>query len=85
VLQGLKAMQIEETAKDIVKNVEQLGRHLKSYEEYYGKLGNALSTAVNQYTLTGKEFKKIDKDIFKVTGMTLGLETVALEKPNNEE
>lgn len=81
VLQGLKAMQIEETAQDIVKNVEQLGKHLKSYEEYYVKLGNSLSTSVNHYTQAGKEFKKIDKDILKITGESLSIETLALEKP----
>ena len=32
VLQGLKAMQIEESAKDIVKRVGELGNHLRSYE-----------------------------------------------------
>ena len=42
VLQGLRALQIEETAKDIVKRVGELGKHLKSYEEYNLKLGNAL-------------------------------------------
>lgn len=84
VLQGLKAMRIEETAKDIIKNVGQLGKHLKSYEEYYGKLGNALSTTVNQYTLAGKEFKKIDKDILRITGEALEIETIALEKPDSE-
>lgn len=84
VLQGLKAMRIEETAKDIIKNVDQLSKHLKSYEEYYGKLGNSLSTAVNQYNLAGKEFKKIDKDILRVTGEALDIETIALEKPGSE-
>lgn len=84
VLQGLKSMKIEETAKDIIKNVEQLGKHLKSYEEYYGKLGNSLSTAVNQYNLAGKEFKKIDKDILRITGEVLAVETITLEKPDSE-
>ncbi len=84
VLQGLKAMQIEETAKDIIKNVEQLGKHLGTYEDYYSKLGNALSTTVNQYNLAGKEFKKIDKDILKITGEAVEIETIALEKPEIE-
>lgn len=84
VLQGLKALKIEETAKDIIKNVEQLGKHLKSYEEYYLKLGNSISTTVNQYTLAGKEFKKIDKDILRITGEALEIETVSLEKPEVE-
>jgi DNA recombination protein RmuC len=85
VLQGLKAMQIEETAKDIIKNVEQLGKHLKSHEEYYSKLGNAISTTVNHYNLAGKEFKKIDKDILRITGEAVGVETLILEKPDLEE
>ncbi len=84
VLQGLKAMKIEETAKDIIKNVEQLSKHLGAYEEYYGKLGSAISTTVNQYNLAGKEFKKIDKDILKITGEALQIEAVALEKPDLE-
>src|SRR3990167_6383408 len=46
VLQGLKAMEIEEKAKEIIKKVEDLGKHLKSYDEYHGKLGNALGTVV---------------------------------------
>ncbi len=85
VLQGLKAMRIEETAKDIIKNVGELGKHLKSYEEYHNKLGNSLNTTINQYMLAGKEFKKIDKDIMRITDEALGIETVALEKPDRDD
>ncbi len=85
VLQGLKAMQIEETAKDIIKNVEQLGKHLKSHEEYYAKLGNAISTTVNHYNLAGKEFKKIDKDIMRITGEATEIDVAVLEKPDLDE
>jgi len=85
VLQGLKAMQIEEKAKDIIKRVEELGKHLKGYEEYHGKLGNALSTVVNHYNTTGKELKKIDKDVLRITGETPGLETPVLVRPESEE
>ncbi len=84
VLQGLKAMQIEETAKDIVKRVGELGNHLKKYEEYHCKLGNALGTAVNHYNAGGKEFKKLDKDITRITGESVGLETPLLDKPEEE-
>lgn len=85
VLQGLKALQIEETAKDIVKRVDDLGKHLKGYEEYHMKLGNALSTTVNHYVASGKEFKKIDKDILKVTGTSIGFEPLLVEKPALDE
>lgn len=82
VLQGLKALQIEESAKHIKTNVENLQRHLKSYEEYHSKLGNALGTAVNQYNMSGKEFKKVDKDMLKITGESLVEDLPILDKPD---
>jgi len=85
VLQGLKAMQIEETAKDIVKRVDELGKHLKSYEDYHSKLGNSLSTAVNHFNNSNKEFRKVDKDVMRITGTTTGIETLVLEKPESDE
>lgn len=85
VLQGLKAMQIEETAKDIIKRVDELGKHLKSYEDYHGKLGNTLATTVNHYNASGKELRKIDKDVMRITGESIGLEPLTLEKPESEE
>lgn len=85
VLQGLKAMQIEESAKDIVKRVEELGKHLKSYEEYHGKLGSSLSTVINHYNSTSKELKKVDKDVLRITGSTPGIEIELLDKPSAEE
>lgn len=85
VLQGLKAMQIEETAKDIVKRVDELGKHLRSYGEYHDKLGNSLATAVNHYNASGKEWKKLDKDVMRIAGVAPGLETLVLGKPEREE
>src|ERR1035437_1253536 len=85
VLQGLKALQIEESAKEIIKKVEDLGKHLKSYNEYHSKLGNSLSTVINHYSSSNKELKKIDKDIFRITGTGAGIEPLVLEKPNFED
>lgn len=85
VLQGLKAMQIEESAKDIVKRVGELGTHLRVYEELHQKLGNALSTVVNHFNKSNNEFRKIDKDVMRITGETIGIETLTLEKPQDEE
>ncbi len=85
VLQGLRALQIEETAKDIVKRVGELGKHLKAYEDYHAKLGNALGTAVNQYNSAGKEFKKLDKDVMRITEEAPGLEAALLDKPGTDE
>jgi DNA recombination protein RmuC len=81
VLQGLKALQIEEQAKDIVKRVSDLGRHLKAFEDYYVKMGVNIATVVNQYNQAGKEYKKIDKDVLRITGTGAGIEVPVLEKP----
>ncbi|HEU5114682.1 MAG TPA: DNA recombination protein RmuC [Candidatus Paceibacterota bacterium] len=85
VLQGLKALQIEEQAKDIAKRVGELAKHWKAYEDYHEKLGNNLSTVVNQYNLSSKELKKVDKDVFRITGSAAGLEPVLIEKPEDLE
>jgi len=68
VLQGLKAMQIEESAKEIRKRIEELSRHLASYEEYHNKVGTTLKTVVNHYNSATKELKKVDKDMYRIAG-----------------
>jgi DNA recombination protein RmuC len=85
VLQGLKAMQIEETAKDIIKRVDELGKHLKSYEDYHGKLGNTLATTINHYNSSSKELKKIDKDVMRITGTGIELELIEVAKPDRDD
>ncbi|MDD5566772.1 MAG: DNA recombination protein RmuC [Patescibacteria group bacterium] len=84
VLQGLRALRIEESAKEIRKNVEQLARHLMSYEGYFTRLGNQIGTTVNTYNTAAKEFKKIDKDVLKISGQGGQAETIELEKPLSE-
>ena len=81
VLYGFKAFKIEEQAKDIAKNVEALGRHLKMYEDYYKKLGASLSTTVNHYNAGYKELGKVDKDVLKITGTAVEVDVGVLERP----
>ena len=85
VLQGLKALQIEESAKEIKKRVEELGKHLASYEGYMKKLGSHLGTSVGMYNQAYKEFGKIDKDVLRISGSTANIEPMVLEKPEAEE
>ncbi len=85
VLQGLKAMQIEETTKDIIKRVGEIGVHMKKYEEYHNKLGASLGTVVNHFNASSKEFKKIDKDVVRITGQSNGFEPSLVDKPEEEE
>lgn len=85
VLQGLKALEIEEKAQNIIKNVERLGTHIAKYEDYYQKIGNTLSTTVNHYNAGYKELGKIDKDVTRITGESIELEPLELEKPQRTE
>lgn len=85
VLQGLKAMEIEEKAENIIKNVEKLGTHISKYEDYYQKLGNTLATTVNHYNAGYKELGKIDKDVTRITGESVGVDTLTLDKPTRAE
>ena len=85
VLQGLKALKIEESAKEIIKKVEDLGKHLKAYDEYHNKLGNALSTVVNHFNASNKELKKIDKDVLRIAGSSPELSLLEVEKPKIED
>ncbi len=84
VLQGLRALQIEESAKEIRKRVEQLGKHLGSYDTYMQKLGSNLGTAVGMYNSSYKEFKKIDKDVIKIAGGDSKIEPIEIDKPRVE-
>ncbi len=81
VLQGLKALQIEESAKEIQKRVSELGKHMLAYEEYHSKLGKGLATVINHYDASSKEFKKIDKDVTRITGEALDIELESIDKP----
>ncbi len=85
VMQGLKALQIEETAKKIGERVRDLSRHLQSYESYHQKLGTHLGTTVNMFNKSSQEFKKIDKDILKITGEAAGVEPQLVEASVAEE
>ncbi|MFH1456725.1 MAG: DNA recombination protein RmuC [Patescibacteria group bacterium] len=85
VLQGLKALQIEESAKEIRNNVEKLGKHILSFEEYMKKLGNNLGTTVNMYNSAYKELNKIDKDVIKITDGEKTIDPLVLDKPKIDE
>src|SRR3989339_170307 len=85
VLQGLRALQIEESAKFIRANVEKLGRHILIFEDYMKKVHGSLGTTVNHFNTAYKEFGKIDKDVAKITEGEKKIEPLALEKPADEE
>lgn len=84
ILFGNKQAKIQEEAKDIIKKIGDLQRHLASYEDSHQRLGKTLGTAVGHYNDSSKEFRKIDKDILKITGKTIEIETLTLDKPSVE-
>jgi DNA recombination protein RmuC len=85
VLLGLKALQIEDSVKEIQKQAEQLMRHLKSYEDFHNKVGKNLETTVRAFTACSSEFKKIDKDIFRVTAGVAGKQLEIADVLTNDE
>ncbi|MDO8600414.1 MAG: DNA recombination protein RmuC [bacterium] len=85
VLQGLKNQKISEQAKEIIKQVENLGKHLGSYDAYMKKVGAHLGTTVGMYNNMYKEFGKIDKDVLRISGKTMDIEILQIEKPKEEE
>lgn len=85
VLQGLKALEIEEKAQDIIKNVEKLSGHIAKYEDFYQKLGNTLATTVNHYNAGYKELNKIDKDVTRITGQSIDVDVLTLDRPQKDE
>jgi len=85
VLQGLRAMQIEENAKHIKIHIAKLGKHLLNYEIFMQKLGGSMTTAVSHYNTAYKEFKKIDKDVVKITDGEAQVEPLVLDRPNIDD
>ena len=84
---ALNNMKVEESINEIQINIEKLGNHLNAYLTYHEKLGNSIGTVVKQYNVTSKEFKKIDRDITKLTSnrTNIGIEIENIDKPMVEE
>lgn len=83
VLQGLKALQIEESAKEIRKRVEDLGKHLSAYEQFMQSLGKSLGTTVSHYNKAHKELAKVDKDVMRITegAVSADIDPILIDKP----
>ncbi|MEK7094124.1 MAG: DNA recombination protein RmuC, partial [Patescibacteria group bacterium] len=84
VLQGMRQANIQKSTEQILKNVGNLGRHLVTYDDYFQKLGKHLGTSVSMYNQASKEFKKIDKDVMKISGETMNIEPNLLQGPEED-
>ncbi len=85
VMQGLKALKIEEKAVEIQQRVGELGKHVAAYEQFYKKLGVSLGTSVSHYNAGYKELGKIDKDVYRINESKIGIEPELLDKPLIED
>ncbi len=85
VIQGLKMLKFQSEVQETLKGVADLKRHLDTYEIYFQKIGNNLSTTVNMYNSAYKEFEKIDKDVYKLTSGESGgnVKVLEIKKPEN--
>jgi DNA recombination protein RmuC len=81
VLFGNQRAKIQETATDIIRNVSELGKHLKAYEDHHNALGKSLNTAVGHFDKAGKAYRLIDKDVVRITEESIGLELEPVDKP----
>ena len=86
-VKALHNLKVEDSINEILKNVEKLSNHLNAYKTYHDKLGNTLGTAVNHYNDSTKEFKKIDKDVIKISSgnSKLNINSEDIEKPLLED
>lgn len=85
VAQGLKSLQIQKDTEVIIKNVEQLGKHLKNVDGYFGRLGNSLRATVGHFNNAHKELARVDKDVVKIAGGTEQVEPLLLDRPTDDE
>lgn len=85
VSQGLHSLEIQKDTEIIRKNVEQLGKHLRGFDGYMGKLGKSLSATVGHFNSAHKELGRVDKDVVKIAGGNEQIEPLLLDKPHNGE
>ena len=82
-VKALHNLKVKDSIKDILNNVNKLANHLNAYKDYHERLGNTLGTVVNHYNKSTKEFKKIDKDVIKISSgnSQLNISNEEIEKP----
>jgi len=86
VLQGLKQQKVEENIKIIINRIRELHKHLQNYEEHMERVGRNLSTTVNSWNTASREFRKVDRDIYRITDGEAGggFEPLLIDKPAEE-
>lgn len=84
ILQGLRAFRIEKNAERIQEGVEQLRKHLRSYEEAHQGIGRHLRTVVNKYDQSSRKLRGIGRDVRQIIDADFELDGVEVESPEND-
>jgi DNA recombination protein RmuC len=84
VMQGLKALQIEEQAHDIQKRVGELSKHVQAHEAYMQKLGNSLGTSVGHFNNAHKSLARMDHDVVKIADTPAHVDPLLLDRPQDD-
>jgi len=61
VLQGLRNQKISEQAHQIIKEVERLGKHMYTYSEYFGRMGDHLGNTEARLTRPKRSYSRLIK------------------------
>lgn len=85
IAQGLSSLEIQKDTEIIRKNVEQLGKHMRGFDQYIQKLGTSLGATVGHYNNAHKQLQRVDKDVVKIAGGNETIEPLLLDKPIQDE
>lgn len=67
VLQGLRALQIEESVKKIQENISRMQKYLNRYTHNLNKLGTHLGHAMSSYEKSALEMQNLNKEVETIT------------------
>lgn len=85
VSQGLNSLEIQKDTEMILKNVEQLGKHLRNVDGYFARLGTSLGATVGHFNNAHKELGKVDKDVIKIAGGNSAVEPLLIDRPTEDQ
>ena len=86
-VKALHNLKVERSIEEILKNIDKLYRHLNAYKDSHDRLGKTIGTVVGHYNTSSNEFKKINKDVLKLTNgqQVEEFSPIMVEKPQKEE
>ena len=81
VNEGLKGLEIEQKAKEIIGILQKINKKTVKSVESYDKLGRSLQATVNHFNETGKSIKTQNRELIRITGEGDIQEIAEVDKP----